>query len=38
MKTGFIIYLNNKKAKEVRKIVELTHSVKQMGKRPTAIV
>ena len=38
MKTGFIIYLNNKKTKEIRKAVELNHSVKQLSKQPTAVV
>jgi hypothetical protein len=38
MKTGFIIYLTNKKAKEIRKVIESFHAVKQLSKQPTAVV
>jgi hypothetical protein len=38
MKTGFIIYLTNKKAKEIRKIIELSHATKQLTKQPTAVM
>jgi hypothetical protein len=38
MKTGFIIYLTNKKAKEVRKNIELSHAAKQLSKQPTAVM
>jgi hypothetical protein len=38
MKTGFIIYLTNKKAKEIRKVIESLHAVKELSKQPTAVV
>lgn len=38
MKTGFIIYLSNKKAKEIRKGIESLHAVKALSKQPTAVV
>jgi ribosomal protein L17 len=38
MKTGFIIYLTNKKAKEIRRVIESLYAVKQLGKQPTAVV
>jgi hypothetical protein len=38
VKTGFIIYLTNKKAKEIRKIIELSHATKQLTKQPTAVM
>ncbi len=38
MKTGFIIYLTNKKAKKIRKGIESLHAVKELGKQPTAVV
>jgi len=38
MKTGFIIYLTNKKTKEIRKVIESLHAVKALSKQPTAVV
>ena len=38
MKTGFIIYLTNKKAKEIRKFIEFSHATKQLSKQPTAVM
>jgi len=38
MKTGFIVYLTNKKAKEIRKAIESLHAIKQLNKQPTAVL